>query len=257
MFIINYLVGLIIFYVLPTFLICFLIKKIVKRKLALGWCWLIFFVCVLVTVILATLFLIANDISYNGRLIGVIEMAVIFGIVKSMLYGENIPSIFDTEKELKIKRGKVKQETLNSKIKEQKPHKLMIDSIRRYMSTYQSKPLDIVANEIIDYIKKHEKEIDDNKAYYDENNLVNQVAIRQATVLLLTDTLDNKLISGDFHIYRGKLDGAGKELLAIYKRLLKKFIEFEMVDDDTKKPIDNIWIENQFKNLCEDIKMVG
>lgn len=76
------------------------------------------------------------------------------------------------------------------------------------------------------------------------------------------EKLDNcifnaKLETGQFHIYRGGLDNTGKELLKIYDFFMNEMLNLNMFDEDTKKPIDKKWIEQNRKILLQNVRGVG
>lgn len=89
---------------LPILLVSLLIKKMTKKKISKGWCvflWLIFF---MFSNILSLL--IGLDWTKLGIFWKCLSASITWGIIDLILYDRTIPSILDTEKELKEKRNK-------------------------------------------------------------------------------------------------------------------------------------------------------
>ena len=102
----SLLVGLvvgIVFYLIPSLLFCFLIKKLAKKKISKGWCVLVFLILALMCDVICLL--IDINISKYGTFWRYLYYGIIYQEVASILYDKTIPSILDTEKELKAKRS--------------------------------------------------------------------------------------------------------------------------------------------------------
>ena len=87
-------------WLIPTAVITFTIKKILKKKLSKGWCILIAAAAFFVGIICETTLIGVNTPGILDTNIRFACLSIIFTI----LYDKNIPSIFDTEKEIKRKR---------------------------------------------------------------------------------------------------------------------------------------------------------
>ena len=105
-------VVLSIMWFVPVISASLILKKIIGKKIAKGWCVLIavimFFICSAVEVAI-----IGIHDNY-----GFIDMAIRLGALSTVfivLYDKNIPSIFDSEKELKRKR-KLQQDQINTNV---------------------------------------------------------------------------------------------------------------------------------------------
>lgn len=97
------IVGILILaliWLIPTAVITFTIKKIIKKKLSKGWCILIAAAAFFAGIICETALI---GIHKPGTLDMIIRFACL-SIVFLALYNKDIPSIFDTEKEIKRKR---------------------------------------------------------------------------------------------------------------------------------------------------------
>lgn len=99
------LVAAIIFliYAIPSSLIAFAIKKKINKKLSKGWC---FFICAVSWIISCTIEILLLGVHQPS----IIDMCIRFSglsLVFSILYDKNIPSIFDSEKEIKEKTNKI------------------------------------------------------------------------------------------------------------------------------------------------------
>ena len=92
--------GLIVIDLFPASLITFLIRFITKKKISKGWCVLVFIASCLCSGIIALL------ITGKVQTLGFLDLAVHWVIIARFLYDKTIPSILDTEKELKEKRNK-------------------------------------------------------------------------------------------------------------------------------------------------------
>jgi len=101
-----------IFWLMPALILSLIIKKIVKKKISKGWCVFITGISFIVSTLPVALIFIAagkevNSFGFIDYFFAGIAISIIFGI----LYDKNIPSILDTEKELKSKLSKNKEKT--------------------------------------------------------------------------------------------------------------------------------------------------
>lgn len=95
--ILSILVLIILVDFLPLALIVGLIRLILKKKISKGWCVVVFILTVLCS------FLIAFFITGKSLQLGFLDYAIHFEVISVFLYDKSIPSILDTEKELKRK----------------------------------------------------------------------------------------------------------------------------------------------------------
>lgn len=101
----NLFVGLVVglvFYLIPSASLCFLIKKITKRKISKGWCVLVFLFLALLCDVICLL--VDINISRYGTFWRYLYYGAIISAITEIIYDKTIPSILDTEKELKAKR---------------------------------------------------------------------------------------------------------------------------------------------------------
>ena len=101
------LVGIIVLsliWIIPSAAITFAIRFLIKRKLSKGWCILIAALIFLVGIIFESVLI---GIHKPGTLDMIIRFACV-SVVFIVLYDKNLPSIFDTEKELLNKRKNIK-----------------------------------------------------------------------------------------------------------------------------------------------------
>ena len=96
-------VILFIFWFLPAFLIALIVKKIFKKKLAKGWCILLFFIASIIS--FTTLAILNAHWENFGTIWKFLALVITWETISIMIYDKNIPSIFDTEKELKAKNN--------------------------------------------------------------------------------------------------------------------------------------------------------
>ena len=99
------IVLIILFWGIPALLLSLLIKKIIKKKISKGWCVLVGSICFIFSSILALT--IGLDWSELGTIWKCFSASVVFGLIRDVLYDSTIPSILDTEKQLKEKRAKI------------------------------------------------------------------------------------------------------------------------------------------------------
>ncbi len=85
---------------IPSVVIAFTIKHILKRKLSKGWCFLVAAITFLICLVIETTLI---GIHKPGTLDLIIRFACV-SIIFIVLYDKNLPSIFDTEKEILRKR---------------------------------------------------------------------------------------------------------------------------------------------------------
>ena len=97
MSILSILIGIILVDFLPLALIVGLIRLILKKKISKGWCVFVFILTV------TSSYLIALLITGKSLQLGFLDYAIHFGAISVFLYDKSIPSILDTEKELKRK----------------------------------------------------------------------------------------------------------------------------------------------------------
>lgn len=97
MSIFSILLGVILVDFLPSALIVGLLRLILKKKISKGWCAVVFILTVTCS------FLIALFITGKSLQLGFLDYAIHFVVIYVFLYDESIPSILDTEKELKRK----------------------------------------------------------------------------------------------------------------------------------------------------------
>ncbi len=95
---------IVLFWLLPAILVSFIILKIAKRKISKGWCILVFIFCALFSAV--TSLLVGLDWSKFGTIWQFFCYCTVWSSVSAILYNKNIPSIFDTEKQLKEKLNK-------------------------------------------------------------------------------------------------------------------------------------------------------
>lgn len=104
-------VVLSIMWFVPVILVSFILKKIIGKKIAKGWCVLIagimYFACSAIEII------IWNAHRW-GTIDGLIRLGALY-LIFVILCDKNIPSIFDSEKELKRKR-KLQQDQINTNV---------------------------------------------------------------------------------------------------------------------------------------------
>lgn len=93
-----------VFDFLPALIVACIVRAILKRRISKGWCVLL---SVLVICISGCF---CNEVFGNCRF-GYLDYCIFFGTVFGILYDKEIPSILDTEKELK--RKKRAKENLN------------------------------------------------------------------------------------------------------------------------------------------------
>lgn len=98
------IIFIFIVWCIPALLISFLILKIYKKKISKGWCILLFLVSAFFSLIASIL--VGVDFSKLGVFWQFFCYASVWTVIFWLLYDKNIPSIFDTEKELKEKRNK-------------------------------------------------------------------------------------------------------------------------------------------------------
>ena len=97
-----YFVGicvLFLLYFIPSVLISLLIKNFFKRKLSKGWCILISSILFFLCLFIETKIIGIHKPSFWDFSIRILALSIVFPI----LYDSTIPSIFDTEEELKRK----------------------------------------------------------------------------------------------------------------------------------------------------------
>lgn len=104
------LVVLAIVWAVPALVIAFLIKRLTKKKLSKGW-------CVLIAALSACFSMGIEVVLFGtgkpGLQPGLFDLCVRFACLSpifTILYDKNIPSILDSEKELKEKLVKLKSE---------------------------------------------------------------------------------------------------------------------------------------------------
>jgi len=131
-----------------------------------------------------------------------------------------------------------------------------------YLKEYKEKLDNCIFNEyllndlMLSY-EKHKDDIENNPNFWNSDNKVNKVAVKQMLVSVIANGAAAKLETGQFHIYRGVLDNTGKELLKIYDFFMNEMLNLNMFDEDTKKPIDKKWIEQNRKILLQNVRGVG
>ena len=105
-------VVLSIMWFVPVILVSLILKKIIGKKIAKGWCVLIagimFFACSALEILLIG---VHDNYGFLDMAIRLASLYTIFVI----LCDKNLPSIFDSEKELKRKR-KLQQDQINTNI---------------------------------------------------------------------------------------------------------------------------------------------
>lgn len=101
MLIFSIILGLIVIDLIPVCLITFLIRGLTKKKLSKGWCAIVFIISVICSGTVAML------ITGKIQTLGFLDLAVHWVIIAGFLYDKTIPSILDTEKQLKEKRDKI------------------------------------------------------------------------------------------------------------------------------------------------------
>lgn len=97
------LIGIIILsiiWIVPTTILSFLIKNIIKKKLSKGWCVFISFIIFWVNIFIETAII---GVHQPGMIDMIIRLACL-SIVFRVLYDKTIPSILDSEKEILQKR---------------------------------------------------------------------------------------------------------------------------------------------------------
>lgn len=137
------------------------------------------------------------------------------------------------------------------------PHEYIINELQCYSNKYNNPIIIDFVNKFSDRIKKDADKFNNNKSYYKDDNSIDVKATEQMTVQFIMQYIDEKLTSGEFHIYRGVLNEQGQDLLRIYKQIIRELIRLEIKDEDTKKIIDEDWINRNINSLLNDIKMVG
>lgn len=94
---------LLLFWFLPAFIISLAVKRTLKKKISKGWCILIFFISSLLSFTILAL-LNAHWESF-GTIWKFLALVIVWQTVSTMLFDNKIPSIFDTEKDLKMKNN--------------------------------------------------------------------------------------------------------------------------------------------------------
>lgn len=100
MLIFSIILGLIVIDLIPVCLITFLIRGLAKKKLSKGWCVITFIISAICSGIITIL------ITGKIQTLGFLDLAMHWAIIAGFLYDKTIPSILDTEKQLKEKRAK-------------------------------------------------------------------------------------------------------------------------------------------------------
>lgn len=247
---VNILVGCVaiaVIWAVPSLLLAFVIKKIVRKKLSKGWCVFISGIALFLCCYLEAFLIGVHTPGIIDLIIRILGLSCVFIV----LYDENIVSILDTEKEI-IKKTQ-RQKHLNKL----SPYSCMLNIIDEYTDKYNCLPFSKISEELKLNLSKTIKPIDENNAYYNSDKSINITAIEQSVVQFLLQYIDAKLISGQFHFYRGALDDNGRLLLKLYKQLLLELIRLEVRDEDTKEIIDANWVNRNYNSLCEDIRSVG
>ena len=90
---------------LPTWLIALGLKRIIKKKVAKGWC---IFIAVICFCVCCTIEILLFGVNRPGIFDTIIRFGCL-SIVFSYLYDDFIPSIFDNEKEIKRKTEALKK----------------------------------------------------------------------------------------------------------------------------------------------------
>lgn len=111
----NIIIGFIIMLILTAIssIPIFITAHFIKGGYSKGISWLLFVVCVVIYCILKVFCQEADILSSESNHIPILAMFIIYGI-SSAFVNKKIPSIFDTEKELKQKAGNSeKQEATN------------------------------------------------------------------------------------------------------------------------------------------------
>ena len=146
---------------------------------------------------------------------------------------------------------------INENLNKPTPYSCMLNIIDGYIGKYNCLSFSKLSEELKQNLSKTIKTIEENSFYYNKDKSINLVAIEQSVVQFLLQYIDARLMSGQFHIYRGLLNDEGKTLLKVYKQLLTELIRLEVRDEDTKEIINTDWVDRNYKSLCEDIKTVG
>lgn len=93
----DFIIGIILVDVLPLALIVGLLRFILKKKISKGWCVFVFVLTVLCS------FLMVLLLTGQPLKLGFLDYAIHFVVISVFLYDKSIPSILDSEKELKRK----------------------------------------------------------------------------------------------------------------------------------------------------------
>ena len=137
------------------------------------------------------------------------------------------------------------------------PNDYLIQIINDYENKFCCFIFRDIAEKFKNIVKNNPDNINSNISYYNEDKSINIKAVEHIAVQFLCKYIDSKLTSGELHIYRGVLNTEGKELLCIYKKIIKELIRLEIKDEDTQKPIDEAWINRNINSLLEYIKAAG
>ena len=99
-YIIIGIIILAIIWLIPTVIITLITKQLTKKKLSKGWCMFIAVIALFVGVIFESLLI---GVHTPGTLDMIVRFSCL-SIIFLVLYDKDLPSIFDTEKEIKRKR---------------------------------------------------------------------------------------------------------------------------------------------------------
>ena len=225
----------------PALFIAFLIRVILKRKLSRGWC---IFVLILSTLLTSIVIGILSGF-YNIGIIGfIVQASIIFGI----LYDKELPSLFDGEKEQNRKYN-LKHNIAESK--EEDNYTVAISILKEYANNFNSNLFNTeIEFKIKNFLTKDKKVLNNNNFYNDE------LMVRGLIAGMIGNYAGDLLESGKFHLYRGVLSPAGKELLKYYDFSMKEVLKIGGTNPNGE-PLTEEYITEQRNILLDNIRQIG
>lgn len=226
---------------IPALFISFLIRVILKRKLSKGWCISVFILSTLLTSIVIGIL----SGFYNIGIIGfIVQASIIFGI----LYDKELPSLFDGEKEQKRKYHLRHNKT---ECKEKDNYTVAISILEEYANNFNSNLFNTeIEVKIKTFLTNDKNVLNNNKFYNDE------LMVRGLIAGMIGNYAGDLLESGKFHLYRGVLSSAGKEMLKYYDFSMKEVLKIGGTNPNGK-PLTGEYITEQRNILLENIRQVG